>query len=42
VRILRELDDELAQRGIERLADVVGLAHEPRAMAGRRPARNTR
>jgi dihydroorotate dehydrogenase (NAD+) catalytic subunit len=41
-RILRELDDELAQRGIERLADVVGLAHEPRAMAGRRPARNTR
>jgi len=41
-RILRELDDELAQRGIERLADVVGLAHEPRAMAGRRLARNTR
>jgi hypothetical protein len=42
MRILRELDDELAQRGIERLADVVGLAHEPRAMAGRRLARNTR
>jgi dihydroorotate dehydrogenase (NAD+) catalytic subunit len=41
-RIVRELDDELAQRGIERLADVVGLAHEPRAMAGRRLARNTR
>ena len=30
VRILRELDEELSQRGIERLADVVGLAHEPR------------
>ena len=34
VRILRELEDELARRGIERLADVVGLAHEVRA-AGR-------
>jgi dihydroorotate dehydrogenase (NAD+) catalytic subunit len=27
-RILRELDDELARRGIERLSEVVGLAHE--------------
>jgi dihydroorotate dehydrogenase (NAD+) catalytic subunit len=27
-RILRELDDELARRGIERLSDVIGLAHE--------------
>jgi dihydroorotate dehydrogenase (NAD+) catalytic subunit len=31
LRILRELDEELARRGIERLADVVGLAHEPQA-----------
>ena len=30
VRILRELDEELGQRGIERLGDVIGLAHEPR------------
>jgi dihydroorotate dehydrogenase (NAD+) catalytic subunit len=35
VRILRELDEELARRGIERVADVVGLAHEPRAAARR-------
>jgi dihydroorotate dehydrogenase (NAD+) catalytic subunit len=42
MRILRELDDELARRGIDRLADVVGLAHEPRTAAGRRMARNTR
>jgi dihydroorotate dehydrogenase (NAD+) catalytic subunit len=41
-RIVRELDDELARRGIDRLADVVGLAHEPRTAAGRRMARNTR
>jgi len=39
-RILRELDDELAQRGIDRLTEVIGLAHEPRAVAGRRLARN--
>jgi dihydroorotate dehydrogenase (NAD+) catalytic subunit len=36
VRILRELDEELAARGIERLADIVGLAHEPRSAPGRR------
>ena len=36
VRIRRELDDELAHRGVERLADVVGLAHEPRTAARRR------
>ena len=35
-RILRELDEELARRGIERLSDVVGLAHEPRAAPRRR------
>jgi dihydroorotate dehydrogenase (NAD+) catalytic subunit len=34
-RILRELDEELALRGIERAADAVGLAHEP----GRIPSR---
>ena len=28
-RILRELEEELAARGVERLRDVVGLAHEP-------------
>jgi dihydroorotate dehydrogenase (NAD+) catalytic subunit len=36
VRILRELEEELASRGIERLADVIGLAHEPRPAPGRR------
>jgi dihydroorotate dehydrogenase (NAD+) catalytic subunit len=35
-RILRELEEELASRGIERLADVIGLAHEPRPARGRR------
>jgi len=29
-RILRELDDELARRGIERLSQVISLAHEMR------------
>ena len=33
-RILRELDEELARRGIERLAQVIGVAHEVRT-AGR-------
>jgi dihydroorotate dehydrogenase (NAD+) catalytic subunit len=28
-RILRELEEELATRGVGRLRDVVGLAHEP-------------
>jgi dihydroorotate dehydrogenase (NAD+) catalytic subunit len=36
VRILRELEEELASRGVDRLADVVGLAHEPRAAARRK------
>jgi dihydroorotate dehydrogenase (NAD+) catalytic subunit len=36
IRILRELEDELAGLGIERLADVIGLAHEPHRMPGRR------
>src|SRR5271165_6745107 len=34
-RILRELEEELTARGVERLGDVVGLAHEARALAGR-------
>lgn len=29
MRVLRELESELQSRGIERLADVVGLAHKP-------------
>jgi dihydroorotate dehydrogenase (NAD+) catalytic subunit len=36
IRILRELEEELASRGIERLADVIGLAHEPHPAPGRR------
>ena len=32
-RILRELEEELASRGVERLRDVVGLAHEPAGSA---------
>jgi len=36
MRILRELDQELALRGIERLADVIGRAHEPRGAPRRR------
>jgi dihydroorotate dehydrogenase (NAD+) catalytic subunit len=36
IRIVRELEEELTQRGVERLSDVVGLAHEPSAAARRR------
>jgi dihydroorotate dehydrogenase (NAD+) catalytic subunit len=36
IRIVRELEEELARRGLERLADAIGLAHEPRAAARRR------
>jgi dihydroorotate dehydrogenase (NAD+) catalytic subunit len=37
-RIVAELEQELASRGIDRAADVIGLAHEPRPMAiQRRP-----
>jgi len=36
IRIVRELEDELTQRGLERLSDAVGLAHEPSAAARRR------
>jgi dihydroorotate dehydrogenase (NAD+) catalytic subunit len=36
VRILRELDEELARRGVERLSDVIGRAHEPRGAPARR------
>jgi len=31
-RIVRELDDALAARGIDRVADVVGVAHTPRSI----------
>jgi dihydroorotate dehydrogenase (NAD+) catalytic subunit len=34
-RIVRELEEELASRGIDRAADAIGLAHEP----ARQPAR---
>jgi dihydroorotate dehydrogenase (NAD+) catalytic subunit len=40
-RILRELEEELASRGIERLADVIGLAHEPRSAPGRKLSGST-
>jgi dihydroorotate dehydrogenase (NAD+) catalytic subunit len=33
IRIVRELDEELARRGVERLSELVGLAHEIRAAA---------
>jgi dihydroorotate dehydrogenase (NAD+) catalytic subunit len=36
LRIVRELEEELTQRGVERFSDAVGLAHEPRAAARRR------
>ena len=38
LRILRELDEELTSRGVERLADVIGIAHEPRGAPRRRLA----
>ena len=41
-RIVRELEEELASRGIERAADVVGLAHEPGQIPGRRRPGNVR
>ena len=36
MRIVRELEEELARRGVESLADVTGLAHEPSANSRRR------
>jgi dihydroorotate dehydrogenase (NAD+) catalytic subunit len=36
IRILRELEEELSSRGVERLADIIGLAHEPYPAPGRR------
>ncbi len=36
IRVVRELEEELTQRGIERLSDAVGLAHEPSGAARRR------
>jgi dihydroorotate dehydrogenase (NAD+) catalytic subunit len=40
VRILRELEEELADRGIERVVDAIGMAHEPHRMPGRRLSGN--
>jgi dihydroorotate dehydrogenase (NAD+) catalytic subunit len=42
IRILHELEEELTDRGVDRLADVVGLAHEARALAGRAVGANAR
>ena len=39
-RILRELEEELASRGVERLADVIGLAHESPQRRGRKLSGN--
>jgi dihydroorotate dehydrogenase (NAD+) catalytic subunit len=36
IRIVRELEEELARRGVERLSDAIGLAHEPHAAPRRR------
>jgi dihydroorotate dehydrogenase (NAD+) catalytic subunit len=41
-RIVRELDEELASRGIDRAADVVGRAHEVKVTAGSRGRGNAR
>jgi dihydroorotate dehydrogenase (NAD+) catalytic subunit len=40
VRILRELEEELASKGIERLSDAIGMAHEPHRVPGRRLSGN--
>ncbi len=40
IRVVRELEEELTQRGVERLSDAIGLAHEPRAAARRRQTGN--
>jgi len=36
IRVVRELEEELARHGLERVCDAVGLAHEPRGAARRR------
>jgi dihydroorotate dehydrogenase (NAD+) catalytic subunit len=41
-RILRELEDELTDRGVDRLADLIGLAHQPHAATGRTLSLGTR
>jgi dihydroorotate dehydrogenase (NAD+) catalytic subunit len=42
VRILHELEEELIARGVDRLTDVVGLAHQPPAVTARTLYPNTR
>jgi dihydroorotate dehydrogenase (NAD+) catalytic subunit len=39
-RIVRELEEELASRGVDRLADVIGLAHESPRRTGRKLSGN--
>jgi dihydroorotate dehydrogenase (NAD+) catalytic subunit len=39
-RVVRELEEELASRGVERLADVIGLAHESPQRRGRKLSGN--
>jgi dihydroorotate dehydrogenase (NAD+) catalytic subunit len=39
-RIARELEEELASRGVDRLADVIGLAHESPRRTGRKLSGN--
>ncbi len=39
-RVVRELEEELASRGAERLADVIGLAHESPQRRGRKLSGN--
>jgi dihydroorotate dehydrogenase (NAD+) catalytic subunit len=41
-RILRELEDELTDRGVDRLVDVIGLAHQAHALTGRTISANAR
>jgi dihydroorotate dehydrogenase (NAD+) catalytic subunit len=41
-RILHELEEELTVRGVDRLADVVGLAHQPPAVTGRALSQSAR
>ena len=41
-RILRELEEELTERGVDRLVDVIGLAHQAHALTGRTLSPNAR
>jgi dihydroorotate dehydrogenase (NAD+) catalytic subunit len=41
-RILRELEEELTNRGVDRVVDVIGLAHQAHALTGRTLSPNAR